>query len=262
MKSHQVAIGIYIISDVLKNILCRNQFKYSFMPDIIEKIYLHGVIFMLTQILYLFEKNKSFKTIEIMIGIVYSIFYLRQFEILHRFGFQFDYSLGLVIEIFGITMIAVVSELISGRKSKIERNTFMISLACIILASFIIPEILSLSSLFVLGNIIFLRSFVFNMLKHVFIASSEISKITIVTSSIILIKNIFSYSSANVFEINKMQDEVMENKMISLCLLIVMVVNYFSDIVIFKNFDIDSIFILKTLSMLITLIYEKLNFRL
>lgn len=53
----------------------------------------------------------------------------------------------------------------------------------------------------------------------------------------------------------------MENTKYSLFLLAVMIVNFFTDIFVFKLFDIDQVFILKTSSMLITLVYEKINFQ-
>lgn len=211
-------------------------------------------IFIISHVAYICLENKSFLTLEIILGIAFSFLARGNFEELHTFGFQFTYTLGSAVELFGIVIILLISELLSGRRLKMERNSIIIVMLGIIVALTSFPKYYNLDSVVLFGTILFLRSIVYNILKHILVANAGIIKLIIISSPIIFAMNALSYSSEHRTEVLKIQADVLVNKALSGILLAFMIANYFLDLYVFKYFDLDSVFLFKAGALLITLI--------
>lgn len=251
----------YILSDSIKNILTRYLFSISSIPDLIEKLYLQLFIFLMSQLTYLLNEDKSFQTIEIIVGLIYSASCLNQFEMIQAFGFAYSFALGLVIELFGIVLISFISEVLSGRKLKTERNTILVVVFAIFGAALSMPNNFKTNSLFILGTILFLKFAMYNICKHVFAASTDLRKVMLISSSLSLAKNAFFLSSHNILQVIKINQDILKYKEMSIFLFIIAIIHYLLDLYVFKHFDIDYVFLLKSTSMLIYLSYETLDLK-
>lgn len=252
-KQQNFLIVSYVISEVSKNCLCRYLFEFSYIPEILEKFYLNLVVFILAQIIYLLDKNKSFSTLEMIIGILLSLLSFKHFESIYSYGFQFSFILSLVIELLSLGLISFVSELVSGRRLKTEKNTVVVISLALIGAILSFPNSFKVDSILFLSIIQIIRMFFYNIIKHIFLSCSEIGKATLLTSSLNLARNSMNYASSYGFEVAKVHQDILEHLNLSSVLLVIMIINYFLDIYVFKHIDIDLIFLLKSVSMLITL---------
>lgn len=247
-----------LVTNVAKQILIQKIYKFSNMPDVLVLIYIPAIVLAGTQILFLCQKNKLFTMADFIIAFFFAHIYIIEFEEAYRFGFLFSFALRLALEAAGIIFGLLITEIVAGRKIRLERNT-IVSLALIIsLCLFYIQDKFVPSELVSLSFAYFFLLGFLNILKHVFVVAADPVKILLLSSAFALIISGFDYHEVKPFEFVKTQEEISAHHAEAILLGAVSLASFISNFLAFRYLEIDMLFILKLLHLVIFMIYSNL----
>ena len=194
-----------------------------------------------------------------MICIVLTQTHMNIIDWFYKFSIQYSSLFPLSLELFSILFFFVLTEFLVGRKIRFERNCILIFTLSSILAAIIFTIQRDISIISHLSIIYFIYSILYNFLKHVVFVSIDLNLYFICSSALFILVNASKYDDEYLVVFSDINKYVVENvfKFISLSFLIMM--NYLSDIYIFKNFDIDIVLSFKLISFILTVIIKAIS---
>lgn len=250
---------VLLVTDSMKILLMRKIFLYSNMADVISLVYAPFLILLILHPIYLLNKDRWFTIKEmfsaILFASLYDIYYIKKYN----FCYEFSFSLDSAVEFAGILVALTVTEIFTGRKKRLERNTIFTCIIAAALSFLYFRETDIAISLLFHVIIHFILLSIANLSMHMLAIAHDPAKMLFLSFAIISFQNSISLSSGQPPELAVMNSDILKNKLDALVLTMVLIVSQIAEYFMFRMYDIDNVFMVKFCKLLFSIVLERVS---
>jgi len=251
MLKHLLIIT-YVLSSSLKIILFKKAFSFSNIPEIASLLFSPFLSHLLFTSLYLTRAKRIPKFVEIIFGISLFIFPLSKFLMEYLYSFIDPYQLPFLFETFGLLFVILLTNLLAGRRPKIERDSFFFVFISLLLVS---PKLTYLSHSYRFYFLSFIVLTIFNVSLHLLLLTSDFVCLNFVSSLTQFIYGLIHFGWLSGYYFKKVYLEILLYPFLTLFITTNTFISSLLESYLIKSVDLEAFYYLKIVILLIITLY-------
>lgn len=181
------------------------------VPDIVYLLFVPLLLFFLAHPIFIFRSDWSLEPQDLIVGAMTSMLYISQFRLSYTADYGYSTSFRLALEASGILFAFIITEIVSGRGRKLERNTIITCLTIPALSYFFLIEPVSIPKEVSYWVIFCLISFLSKLIEQIIFLVYPPVKLMVVTFGIVLMYAVFYFTVLMPYEIIHEVNYIREN---------------------------------------------------
>ncbi len=252
-------------------ILQKNYNSGLYYPEIIVYYYIPIVIMCVSHVLFFFKSNRQINGYDILFGLLLSYFYYKDFTEISKINKFFFFGPESLSNIISIAFVAIVTELVIGRKFKYEMNCIYIILLVIFIFSTIFLNKNAYTDIFTNGyEVVSLvgiatshcfTGFGFALTRQISLLSLNFIKVISLASMFIVFYMSYFYTF-DLFYLQKVNYEIISNLKLASAFFLCTFGYYLFDFLLIMHYNLEIFYLTKLIKFIALAIIFNLELKL
>lgn len=234
-----------MVFDVLQFVLTYKIFKYSHFPEVIVMLYIPIAALFVFQLIFLIRRKFTIKTHEMLFGVIFALAHRIRFTEPLKMGYGFSPPFLFFLQILIMINVTIVSEILTGRKARMERNTILVITTACISGVFCFKEDVPIIPLVTYSLVYYIVTSSHAIFRYIIYSTGDCVNIIFISSLFFLFTVFIDTFLLKNKELATMNHDILHNPINAACMTFSLLGYYCLDFLVLRNFDIDVYFMIK-----------------